>query len=71
MLGEEEAFVDGDVGGVLVEGGVGGALVGVPFPPHVRLATLPLVVLLLLHFLLPLLVIVPVTSLEYGHLAIK
>jgi hypothetical protein len=31
-VGEEEAFVDGDVGGVLVGGGVGGALVGVPFP---------------------------------------
>jgi hypothetical protein len=38
-VGEEEAFVDGDVGCVLVGGGVGGALVGVPFPPHVRLAT--------------------------------
>jgi hypothetical protein len=34
-VGEEKAFIDGDVGGVLV-GGVGGALVGVPFPPHVR-----------------------------------
>jgi hypothetical protein len=31
-VGEDEAFVDGDVGGVLVGGGVGGALVGVPFP---------------------------------------
>jgi hypothetical protein len=31
---EEEAFVDGDVGGVLVVG-VDGALVGVPFPAHV------------------------------------
>jgi hypothetical protein len=40
---KEETFVDGDVGGVL-GGGVGGALVGVPFPPHVRLATLLLVV---------------------------
>jgi hypothetical protein len=36
-VGEEKAFVDGDVGGVLV-GGVGGALVGVTFPPHVCLA---------------------------------
>jgi hypothetical protein len=60
-VGEEEAFVDGDVGGVLVGGGVGGALVGVPFPPHVRLATLLLVVFLLLHLLLPLLVFVPIT----------
>jgi hypothetical protein len=59
-VGEEEAFVDGDVGGVLVGGGVGGALVGVPFLPHVRLATL-LVILLFLHLFLPLLVVVPVT----------
>jgi hypothetical protein len=28
-IGEEEAFVDGDVSDVLVRGGVGGALVGV------------------------------------------
>jgi hypothetical protein len=60
-VGEEEAFVDGDVGGALVGGGVGGALVGVPFPPHVRLTTLLLVVPFLLHFLLPFLVVVPVT----------
>jgi hypothetical protein len=59
-VGEEEALVDGDVGDVLVRG-VGGALVGVPFPPHVCLAALLLVVLLLFHFLLPLLVVVPVT----------
>jgi hypothetical protein len=29
-VGEEESFGDSDVGGVLVGGGVGGALVGVP-----------------------------------------
>jgi hypothetical protein len=58
---EEEAFVDGDVGGVLVGGGVGGAFVGVSFPPHVRLATLLLVVPFLFNFLLPILVFVPVT----------
>jgi hypothetical protein len=57
---EEEAFVDGDVGGVLVGGGVGGALVRVLFPPHVRLSTLLLVILLFLHLFLPLLVVVPV-----------
>jgi hypothetical protein len=34
-VGEEKAFGDGDVGGVLVGGGVGGALIGVPFPTHV------------------------------------
>jgi hypothetical protein len=58
-VGEEEALVDGDVGGVLV-GGVGGALVRVPFTPHVRLAALLLVVFLFL-ILLPLLVFVLVT----------
>jgi hypothetical protein len=59
-IAEEEAFVDDDVGGVLVRGGVGGALVGVPLASHVRLAALLLVVSLLL-LLLPLLVFVPVT----------
>jgi hypothetical protein len=58
-VGEEEAFVNGNVGGVLVGGGVGGALVGVPFPAHVRIAAFLLVVSLLL--LLPLLVFVSVT----------
>jgi hypothetical protein len=58
-VGEEEAFGDGDVGGVLV-GGVGGALIGVPFPTHVGITALLLVVLLL--FLPPsLLVVAPVT----------
>jgi hypothetical protein len=57
-VGEKEALIDGDVGGILV-GGVGGALVGVPFPTHVGIAALLLVVSLLL--LLPLLVVVPVT----------
>jgi hypothetical protein len=42
---EEKTFVDGDVGGVLVGGGVDGALIGVSFPPHVRLTTLLLVVI--------------------------
>jgi hypothetical protein len=55
-VGEEKSLIDG----VLVGGGVGGTLVGVPFPHHVRLAVLLLVVLLL-HFLLPLLVFVLVT----------
>jgi hypothetical protein len=59
-VGEEEAFADGDIGSVLIGGGVGGALVGVPFLAHVRIATLLLVISLLLH-LLPLLVFVPVT----------
>jgi hypothetical protein len=59
-IGEEKSLVDGDVGGVLV-GGVGRALVGVPFPPHVCLATLLIVVFFLLHLLLPFLVFIPVT----------
>jgi hypothetical protein len=33
-IGEEETLVDGDVCGVLVGGGVGGALVGVPLPAN-------------------------------------
>jgi hypothetical protein len=48
-VGEEEAFGNGDVGGVLVRGGVGGALIGVSFPTHMGIAALLLVVLL--HFL--------------------
>jgi hypothetical protein len=44
---EEEAFGDGDVGGVLVGGGVGGAFVGIPFPTHVGIVALLLVVSLL------------------------
>jgi hypothetical protein len=59
-VGEEEAFVDGDVGGVLVVGGVGGALVGVPLPANMGIATLLLVIVLLL-LLLPPLVVIPVT----------
>jgi hypothetical protein len=60
-VGEEKAFVDGDVRGVLV-GEVGGAFIGVSSPPHARLATLLLVVIsFLFHLLLPFLVVVPVT----------
>jgi hypothetical protein len=44
-VGEEEALVDGDVGGVLVGRGVGGALIRVPFSTYVGIATLLLVVL--------------------------
>jgi hypothetical protein len=58
-VGKEESIVDGDVGGVLV-GGVGGALVRVPFPAHVRIATLLLVVSIL-FLLLPFLVFAPIT----------
>jgi hypothetical protein len=58
-LGEEEAFGDGDVGSVLVGGGVGGDLVGVPL-----LANMGIVALLVVPLLfspLSLLVIIPVT----------
>jgi hypothetical protein len=59
-VGEEEALIDGDVGGVLIGGGVGGAFVGVPFLTHVGVTTLFLVIPLIFLFL-PLLVIAPVT----------
>jgi hypothetical protein len=59
-VGEEETLVDDDVCGVLVRGGVGGALIGVPLLANMGIATLLLVILLLL---LPssLLVVAPVT----------
>jgi hypothetical protein len=57
-VGEEEAFGDGDVSDV--GGGVGGALIGVPFPTHMGIAALLLVVSLLLLLLSPL-VVTPVT----------
>jgi hypothetical protein len=59
-VGEEEPFVDGDVGGVLVGGGVGRALVGVPFPENMGIAALLLVVPLLFSPL-SLLVIAPIS----------
>jgi hypothetical protein len=46
-VGEEETLVDDDVGGVLVGGGVGGALIGVPLPADMGIAALLLVILLL------------------------
>jgi hypothetical protein len=64
-VGEEKAFVDGDVGDVLVGGGVDRALVGVPFPTHMGIVALPLVVPLI-FLLLPLLVVIPVTFTRHG-----
>ena len=58
-VGEEESLGDGDVGGVLI-GGVGGALVGVPFPANMGIAAL-LLVLPLLILSSSLLVVTPVT----------
>ena len=69
-VGEEETFVDGDVGGILVGGGVGGAHVGVPFPTHVGIAALLLIISLLV-LLLPPLVVALSLSLDIGHFAIK
>jgi hypothetical protein len=58
-VGEQEALVDGDVGGVLV-GGVGGDLVGVPLPAYMGITALLLIVSLLFSPL-SLLVVAPVT----------
>jgi hypothetical protein len=59
-VGKEKTLVDGDVCGVLVGGGVGGAPVGVPLPANMGIAALLLVVSFLL-LLLPPLVVAPVT----------
>jgi hypothetical protein len=59
-VGEEKSLGDGDVCGVLIGGGVDGALVGVPFPANMGIAALLLVVSLLL-LSSPLLVVIPVT----------
>jgi hypothetical protein len=69
-VGAEKTLVDDDVGGVLIGGGVGRALIGVSFPSYVRLATLLLLVLSLLLHLLPFLSSSLSPSLIYGHLAI-
>jgi hypothetical protein len=65
-VGEEETFVDG----ILVGGGVDGAHVGVPFPTHVGITALLLVISLLL-LLLSLLSSPLSLSLDIGHFAIK
>jgi hypothetical protein len=69
-VGEEEALVNSDVGGILFGGGVSGALIGVPFPAYMGIAALLLVVSFLF---LPLLFLSsPLSlSLDNGHLAIK
>jgi hypothetical protein len=59
-VGEEKALGDGDVCGILVGGGVGGALVGVPLAAYMGIAALLLVVPLLFSSL-SLLVVAPVT----------
>src|SRR5688572_8066285 len=63
-VGEEESLGDGDVGGVLVVGGVARAFVGVPLATNMGIAALLLVVPLLL-LSSPLLVVAPVTVTRY------
>jgi hypothetical protein len=63
-VGEEKSLGDGDVGGVLVVGGVARAFVGVPFPTNMGIAALLLVVSPLL-LSSPLLVVAPVTVTRY------
>jgi hypothetical protein len=58
-VGEKETLVDGDVGGILVGGGVDGALVGVPLPTNMGIAAL--LVVSLLFPPLSVLVVAPVT----------
>jgi hypothetical protein len=67
-VGEEKSLVDDDVGGILVIGGVGGALIRVLFPTHVGITALLLVVYLL-FLLSPLLVVVSVTITITRHRA--
>jgi hypothetical protein len=69
-VGEEKTLVDSDVCGVLVGGGAGGALVGVPLPANMGIAALFLVVPLLFSSL-SLLVLALSLSLDNGHLAMK
>jgi hypothetical protein len=59
-VGEEETLIDGDVCDILVGGGVGGALIGVPLPANMGIVALLLVVFLLFPPL-SLLVVAPVT----------
>jgi hypothetical protein len=59
-VGEEKSLVDGDVGGVLVGGGVGGAFIRVPFAAYMGIVALLLVVPLVFSSL-SLLVVAPIT----------
>ena len=63
-VGEEKPLGDGDVGGVLVVGGVARAFVGIPFPTNMGIAALLLVVPFLL-LSSPLLVVASVTVTRY------
>jgi hypothetical protein len=69
-VGEEKSLGDGDVGGILVVGGVARAFVGVPLPTNMGIAA-PLLVVSLLLLSSPLLVSPLSLSLDIGHFAIK
>jgi hypothetical protein len=69
-VGEEKSLVDDDVGGVLVGGGVGGALVGVPLSANMGITAL-LLEYLFFSLLFPLLSSPLSLSLDNGHLAMK
>jgi hypothetical protein len=69
-VGKEKSLGDGDVGGVLVVGGVARAFVGVPLATNMGIAALLLVVPLLL-LSSPLLSSPLSLSLDSGHFAIK
>jgi hypothetical protein len=69
-IGEEKTFGDGNVCDVLVGGGVGGALIGVPLPANMGITTLLLVVPLLFSSL-PFFSSPLSLSLDNGHFAIK
>jgi hypothetical protein len=59
-VGEEKSFGDGNVGGVVVVGGVARAFVGIPLSTNMGITAFLLVVPLL-FFSSPLLVVAPVT----------
>jgi hypothetical protein len=69
-VGEEKTLVDDDVGDILLRGGIGAALIEVPFPTHMGIVALLLVVPLLL-LLFPPLVVVPITITRHRNFAIK
>ena len=69
-VGEEKSLGDGDVGGILVVGGVTRTFIGVPLTTNMSIAALLLVVSLL-SFLLPFLSSPLSLSLDSGHFAMK
>jgi hypothetical protein len=70
MLGKRSPLLTVMLAASFVEGGVSGALVGVPFPTYVGIAALLLVISLFL-LLLPPLVVVPVTITRHRAFSVK